>query len=81
MIVSALQELLAGVRISHLRRSGHMVLRTAIALAVIGFMVRNLFDYMFAGSLASLFWVMVAVGISLASEQSLGRTGIEAGTH
>jgi O-antigen ligase len=81
LIVSTLQELLAGVRISHLPQSGHMVFRTAIALAVIGFMVRNLFDYMFAGSLASLFWIVVAVGVSLTSEQSFRRRGIEASTH
>ena len=46
-------------------QNGYMVLRTAIALAVIGFAVRNLFDYMFAGSLASLFWILLAVGLSI----------------
>ena len=81
MIVRTLQELLAGVRFSHLPQSGHMVFRTAIALAVIGFMVRNLFDYMFAGSLASLFWIVVAIGVSLGPEHSLERRGIEASTH
>jgi heptosyltransferase-3/putative inorganic carbon (HCO3(-)) transporter len=40
-----------------------MVFRAAIALAVIGFVIRNLFDYMFAGSLASLFWILVAIGL------------------
>ena len=62
IIVCTVQELLAGVRISSLSENGHMVFRTAIALSVIGFMVRNLFDYMFAGSLASLFWIVVAIG-------------------
>jgi heptosyltransferase-3/putative inorganic carbon (HCO3(-)) transporter len=40
------------------------MLRTAIALAIIGFDIRNLFDYMFAGSLASLFWILLALGFS-----------------
>ena len=63
IIVSVIRELLSGVRITNLPQSGHIVLRVAIALAVIGFMVRNLFDYMFAGSLASLFWILVATGL------------------
>jgi hypothetical protein len=46
-----------------------MVFRMAIGLAVIGFVARNLFDYMFAGSLASLFWIIVATGLN----QSEGR--------
>jgi len=33
------------------------------AVMMIGFMVRNLFDYMFAGSLAYLFWILLAVGL------------------
>ena len=81
IIVCAIQELLAGVRVSDLRPSGPMVFRMAIALAVIGFVVRNLFDYMFAGSLATLFWILVAIGLSFKAEQSLGRSGIEASTH
>jgi heptosyltransferase-3/putative inorganic carbon (HCO3(-)) transporter len=63
IIVCAIQELLAGVRFSDILQSGYMVFRIAIALAVIGFIVRNLFDYMFAGSLASLFWILVATGL------------------
>jgi heptosyltransferase-3/putative inorganic carbon (HCO3(-)) transporter len=37
------------------------------AVMVIGFAVRNLFDYMLAGSLAHLFWTLVAVGLVEAS--------------
>jgi O-antigen ligase len=37
----------------------------SIGLAVIGFGVRNLFDYMFMGSLSHLFWVLVVTGIAL----------------
>ncbi len=34
------------------------------ALMVLGFIVRNLFDYMFKGSLAYLFWIILAVGLA-----------------
>jgi putative inorganic carbon (HCO3(-)) transporter len=44
---------------------GGVVLATGIGLAVIGFAVRNLFDYMFMGSLAHLFWLLAAVGITV----------------
>jgi O-antigen ligase len=81
IVVSAIQELLSGLRISDLSENARMLFRTTIALAVIGFMVRNLFDYMFAGSLASLFWIVVAVGLSLTSEPSLERSRSEASTH
>ena len=39
-------------------------LSIGVAIMVIGFAVRNLFDYMFAGSLAYLFWILVAVGMA-----------------
>jgi O-antigen ligase len=35
----------------------------AVAVVTVGFATRNLFDYMFAGSLAHLFWILVAVGL------------------
>jgi heptosyltransferase-3/putative inorganic carbon (HCO3(-)) transporter len=38
----------------------------AVAVVTVGFATRNLFDYMFAGSLGCLFWIMTAVGLSLA---------------
>jgi heptosyltransferase-3/putative inorganic carbon (HCO3(-)) transporter len=34
-----------------------------VAVMIVGFSVRNLFDYMFAGSLARLFWIVVAVAV------------------
>jgi O-antigen ligase len=37
----------------------------AIGLALLGFGVRNCFDYMFMGSLAHLFWILAAVGMSV----------------
>ena len=42
----------------------------ATAIMIIGFAVRNLFDYMFAGSLAYLFWILVAVGLTLRTSLS-----------
>jgi putative inorganic carbon (hco3(-)) transporter len=42
----------------------------AVAVVTVGFATRNLFDYMFAGSLAHLFWILVAAGIVLVSKGS-----------
>ena len=62
----------------------------AIGLAVIGFAVRNLFDYMFMGSLAHVFWVLVAVGVAVTSstwrplvtyKQRAGREGVALDSH
>lgn len=39
------------------------------ALMVVGFAVRNVFDYMFIGSLANLFWILVATGLFCVSDQ------------
>jgi heptosyltransferase-3/putative inorganic carbon (HCO3(-)) transporter len=39
-------------------------LLVAVAVITVGFATRNLFDYMFAGSLASLFWILVATGLT-----------------
>ena len=38
------------------------------AVMVVGFAVRNFFDYMFAGGLASLFWILLAVGFASCAE-------------
>lgn len=43
------------------------------AVMVIGFAVRNLFDSMFAGSLASLFWILLAVGLANYEEEDGSR--------
>jgi O-antigen ligase len=40
------------------------VLLIGVAAALVGFLVRNFFDYMFAGSLAYLFWILVATGFA-----------------
>lgn len=39
-------------------------LLVAVAVVTVGFATRNLFDYMFAGSLAHLFWILVATGLA-----------------
>lgn len=36
-----------------------------LVLVVVGFTVRNFFAYMFAGSLAYLFWILVATGLAV----------------
>ena len=41
------------------------LLALSIAMAVVGFGIRNLFDYMLMGSLAHLFWILVATGVAL----------------
>jgi len=42
-------------------------LSIGVAIMVIGFAVRNLFDYMFAGSLAYLFWLLDCLGTALSA--------------
>jgi heptosyltransferase-3/putative inorganic carbon (HCO3(-)) transporter len=46
------------------------VLSLAIGMAVFGFAVRNGFDYMFAGSMSYLFWILVAYGFAVRNAQS-----------
>ncbi len=62
-IVRTIRVLMGGIRALALREAGMRLLPPAIALSVLGFMVRNTFDYMFAGTLASLLWILVAVGL------------------
>ena len=38
-------------------------LKLCLGIVLVGFLCRNLFDYMFAGSLAYLFWILMACGI------------------
>jgi heptosyltransferase-3/putative inorganic carbon (HCO3(-)) transporter len=57
------------IRLLNVRRAGIdadvKILVLGIAMAVLGFAVRNTFDYMFAGSLSYLFWILVAYGFAL----------------
>ena len=47
-------------------------LLVAVAVVTVGFATRNLFGYMFAGSLASLFWILMAFGFSIKDDQYSG---------
>ncbi len=42
----------------------------AVAIMIVGFAVRNFFEYMFAGNLAYLFWILVATGLAQAAPQA-----------
>lgn len=55
------------------------VLSLAIGMAILGFAVRNGFDYMFAGSMAYLFWILVAYGFALRNVQPPSR--LDSGLH
>ena len=46
-----------------------------VAVATVGFATRNLFDYMFAGSLAHLFWILVATGLCLVRPHASNEVG------
>jgi hypothetical protein len=37
--------------------------KLCLGIVLVGFFCRNLFDYMFAGSLAYLFWILMACGL------------------
>jgi len=50
-------------------------LLVAVAVVTVGFATRNLFDYMFAGSLAHLFWILVAAGLCSVSYQISTKPG------
>ncbi len=41
------------------------LLAVGIGIALVGFSVRNMFDYMFTGGLAHLFWLLAAVGVTI----------------
>lgn len=43
---------------------GTYALLIGAAIMIVGFAVRNLFDYMFAGSIAYLFWLLVATALA-----------------
>lgn len=62
VLVGSVRSLLAQAsRITDPLRYGMLI---GVALMVLGFTVRNLFDYMFKGSLAYLFWILLAVGLA-----------------
>ncbi len=68
LFARATRSVIAGGRVA-LGRPAH-IFALAVAVMVVGFAVRNFFDYMFAGSLASLFWILVATGLSVVDKDS-----------
>lgn len=56
-------------------------LKLCLGIVLVGFFCRNLFDYMFAGSLAYLFWILMACGLE--SNESITpnykKEGLESG--
>ncbi|MGC3976514.1 MAG: O-antigen ligase family protein [Nitrospira sp.] len=64
-IFVALLRRLIPVPWSDLHGQGGSIIAAGIGLAVIGLAVRNFFDYMFMGSLAHLFWVLAAIGMTV----------------
>ena len=66
LLVKAVRSLLGRARGASDLASYALMVGTAIM--IIGFAVRNLFDYMFAGSLAYLFWILVATALAQTTE-------------
>jgi O-antigen ligase len=56
-------------------------LKLCLGIVLVGFLCRNLFDYMFAGSLAYLFWILMACGLESNERitQNDKNEGLEAG--
>jgi len=68
MLVSAVRTLHHGAgRVSD---QGAYAFLIGIAVIIVGFATRNCFDYMFAGSLAYLFWILVATGLNESMKKS-----------
>ncbi len=65
MLVSAVRTLLH--RAGRVPDERTYVFLIGIAVMIVGFATRNCFDYMFAGSLAYLFWILVATGLAEAT--------------
>jgi O-antigen ligase len=78
LFVTIVRELIRKPAIQETHKA--LVLAWGVAIAVIGFGVRNVFDYMFMGSLSHLFWLLVAAGIVLRNPAMAGdRVGGEDG--
>ena len=70
IFVALLRRLLSVPRSSDSGQAERLI-AAGIGLAVIGLAVRNLFDYMFMGSLAHLFWLLAAIGITVTGGSKL----------
>lgn len=78
IFVALLRQLLPIARPERYDQAGRLM-ALGIALAVIGLAVRNLFDYMFMGSLAHVFWLLAAVGMTVTAAGHAASSGGNAG--
>jgi O-antigen ligase len=72
LFVVVVQALIRPSAIGELHRT--RIFGWGVAIAVIGFGVRNLFDSMFIGSLAHLFWLLAAAGIAITNPTDIWGT-------
>jgi heptosyltransferase-3/putative inorganic carbon (HCO3(-)) transporter len=70
MFVAGVRECFRTARV-HANEPAAAALWISVALMMIGVAVRNLFDAMFMGSLACLFWILVATGLSRSSSRQV----------
>ncbi|NUQ56722.1 MAG: hypothetical protein HUU14_12605, partial [Dehalococcoidia bacterium] len=78
IFVALLRQLLPIARPERYDQAGRLM-ALGIGLAVIGLAVRNLFDYMFMGSLAHIFWLLAAVGMTVTAAGHAASSGRNAG--
>jgi O-antigen ligase len=78
IFVALLRHLLPIARPERYDQEGRLM-ALGIGLAVIGLAVRNLFDYMFMGSLAHIFWLLAAVGMTVTAAGHAASSGGNAG--
>jgi heptosyltransferase-3/putative inorganic carbon (HCO3(-)) transporter len=55
--------------------TGSETFKLCLGIVLVGFFCRNLFDYMFAGSLAYLFWILMACGFASSVEKHVKYSG------
>ena len=71
----SVNNVLRGLHCRIQQSQGKLIRVVAVAVVTVGFATRNLFDYMFAGSLAHLFWILVAAGMCSVRPRSRLRQG------
>jgi heptosyltransferase-3/putative inorganic carbon (HCO3(-)) transporter len=70
IFVAGIRECLQAAR-AHAQQTEAAALWIGLALMILGVAVRNLFDSMFMGSLACLFWMLLATGFSRMSSRQV----------
>jgi heptosyltransferase-3/putative inorganic carbon (HCO3(-)) transporter len=69
---AGIRECLVAAR-AHAKEPETAALLVGVALMIVGVAVRNLFDAMFMGSLACLFWLLLATGLSRISHRQVAQ--------